>query len=585
MALIAVAASLFAGWTAPAHAGTYTAWSCRNGANEETGSYADWAWSRSGNGSYSYGNSTACRTIVPEAGPVPLRAEVYQVVDNNPNLVIEDRSAATARPELSLDIVRLWWQGTLGTGGQVAAIAARPDGSQQTLVDRRAGFPAAGDPGRAVAPTDTLELGGATALTLRAACLGGCQNPQATPSTPIAQYFLYRAAFTVSDPAAPSGSATGDLLAGAVLAGRRSVTVDATDRGGGLYVARIVSDGQVRASIPLGDSRCRDIDTSNADPFEFSTIRPCPLHETASVTLDSASLGEDAYHDIRVQVVDAAGNVADIARRIVGVDNDPPAAGFFDRATRRFQNPQFNIAAPRQLNGTPAAAGAILRVYMPVTHSVRVDHGKHKATLRRLTQPKSKRTVNFSSRPILRGALTDASRQPIAGAQVWMATRIDGSDWQITGRPHTTSKNGRLGFRLPAETPSRQVNLVYFPYSDSHEQTVGRPVRLNVRAGVRLAVRPHRLHNGQRVRFRGVVEGLRPGRGVIASLQVKQGHRYTTFRQIRLRPASRGRFGVTYRFTSTRRSTRYRFRLVVLKQAGLPYERAASDVRTVVVTP
>ena len=59
IAIIALVASALLAWANPARAGTYTAWSCRSGANEETGSYSDWAWSISGKGSYSYGNSTA----------------------------------------------------------------------------------------------------------------------------------------------------------------------------------------------------------------------------------------------------------------------------------------------------------------------------------------------------------------------------------------------------------------------------------------------------------------------------------------------------------------------------------------------
>src|SRR5206468_3073072 len=117
-----------------------------------------------------------------------------------------------------------------------------------------------------------------------------------------------------------------------------------------------------------------------------------------------------------------------------------------------------------------AAADAILHPYLPMTRNMRTSHGKHIGDRRRLTQGKARRTVNFTSRPTLRGLLTDAARHPIAAAQVWMATRIDGSDWQLIGPPHTTGKDGRLGFRLPGETPSRQVNLVYFPFSDSHEQ-------------------------------------------------------------------------------------------------------------------
>ena len=176
--------------------------------------------------------------------------------------------------------------------------------------------------------------------------------------------------------------------------------------------------------------------------------------------------------------------------------------------------------------------------------------------------------------------------QPIVGAKVWTATRVQGADWQITGQPHTTSKTGKVAFRLPARTPSREVNLVYFPFSDSHEQAVGRPVSLKVRCGVGLSV-----DHGQRSATvsacvsRAASRRRCRARGVTASLQVKLGSRYRTFRQVRLRPATDGRFRTTYRFTSTARPTRYRFRLLVLKQAGLPYERGVSPTRTVIVSP
>jgi hypothetical protein len=274
-----------------------------------------------------------------------------------------------------------------------------------------------------------------------------------------------------------------------------------------------------------------------------------------------------------------------VAERTVGVDNQPPAPGFFDRATRRFQNPLFDIAVARQLNGVGTTSGARPRVYLPVTHTVRIKHGAHKGQRRRVTRAAVKRTMRYSAQATLRARLTTAAGDAIAGATVWTATRPEGSDWQITGQPHTTSRTGRVAFRLPARAPSRELNLVYFPHSDSHEQAVGQPVKLKVRCGARLSVDRDRLRNGHSVRFRGGLAGAVPRRGVTASLQVRLGRHYRTFRQVRLRRSSGGRFRTSYRFTATTRPTRYRFRLLVLKQAGLPYERGTSPVRTVTVFP
>jgi hypothetical protein len=569
----------------PARAGTYTTWSCRNGLNEPTGYVGDWSRSSSGEGSFLVGHSTECQTVVPEIGPVPLRTVIHAVANNNPNLVLEDLAITTGRLGLSLDTARLWWRGILSSSGQVAAFAIDSNGSQRTLLDRRASFPLSADPDRGLPPTDILDLAGATGFFLRAACLATCQTAPPTLTAPLAEYDAYKVAFTVTDAAPPIGSATGDLLSAPVLTGQKSVTIDATDVGGGLHTARIVVDGEVRASTGVGDVRCRDIDTSNVDQYEFNTIRPCPLHDTVSVALDSTQLSEDAYHNVRVQVVDAGGNATNIAQRTVGVDNQPLSHEFFDRSTRRFQNPDFDIAAGRRLNGTGAASGARLRIYLPVTRSVRVRHGRRYGPGMRVTRAKARRTVRFSSSPRLRGVLTDSAQVPIAGGRVWTAVRIEGSDWQIVGRPHITSRTGRVGFRLPPESPSRQVNLVYFPYTDGHDQVVGRPVTVKVRAGVQLRLSPHHLRNGQRLHFHGLVDGVQPGRGVTAELQVKKGSRYTSFRHVEIRPASGGRFQTVYRFTGTRSRTRYRFRLVVLNQAGLPYARGASEVSTVAVTP
>ena len=305
------------------------------------------------------------------------------------------------------------------------------------------------------------------------------------------------------------------------------------------------------------------------------------------MTLDTTRLGEDIRHDIRGRRSSTPRATPPcVAERTVGVDNQPPAAGFFDRATRRFQNPLFDIAAARQLNGVGAASDARLRVYLPVTHTVRVKHGARKGQRRRVTRASAKRTVHFSSGDAARAPSTAAgdSRSPAPRCGPPRAPKAP------TGRsPVSRTRPARPAgsrFRLPARAPSREINLVYFPFSDSHEQAVGRPVRLNVRCGVRLSVdraqrsqRPARALHGRRSRRRC------RARGVTASLQVKLGRRYRTFRQVRLRPASDGRFRTTYRFTATARPTRYRFRLLVLKQAGLPYERGSSPTRTVTVTP
>ena len=567
---------------ATARAGTYTAWSCRDGANASTEGLSDWSHSSLGAG-YVSSPGVSCYAVQPPGINNPFGTAVYADTSNNPNVVSDDM-ALIAPSGVTITGARLWWRGEAGTRGQVAALAVWPDGTQTVLIDRRdTRFPAVGDPDAGGPPIDTLDLGAASGLVLRSACVSDCQSGGGDAS--LASYSAYRVALSVADPTAPTGNATGGLMLDAVLKGQRSVAVNAADTGAGVYLARVVADGDVAASSGFGARPCGDVDATNSDPFEFSTVRPCPGKASTTVSLDTSKLSEDLRHHIRVEVVDAAGNETVVAERVVGVDNQPAAKGFFDRAIRRFQNPMFDIAAARRLNGDAAASIARLRVYLPVSRPARATHHERERQSRRVDGAAGERTVAFDARPTLRAVLTDSSGRPIAHAAVWVAVRDEGSDWQIIGSPHVTSKTGRIGLRLPPGSPSRQVNVVYFPFSDSHDQVVGRPVRLKVRAGVTLGVSTRRVRNGDRVEFTGGVKGLRTGQRVIASLQARLRGRYRSFRQLTIRGATAAGFRTAYRFTRTRRTTRYRFRVVVLKQAGLPYERGASTVRTVLVTP
>jgi len=70
---------------------------------------------------------------------------------------------------------------------------------------------------------------------------------------------------------------------------------------------------------------------------------------------------------------------------------------------------------------------------------------------------------------------------------------------------------------------------------------------------------------------------------VLVALQGRQaGSGWRTFRTARAR---RGRFSARYRFTRTRRATRFQFRAVVRKQIGYPYSTGSSAVRRVFARP
>ena len=559
-------------------AGTYSVWYCVNGSgNPVGGGDRDWDAVISG----------APQPYEPaDCGTEPFGV-IERTVETNPSNAPEVTYDAqlVAPSTVSLSQLKLWWHGLVNDGSQVAAIALTggsvPAGGVyegRVLADYRAGFGSA-DP--LVSPPLTYDLPASTSgLLLRAACPYGNDCQVST----FAQFTAYRVGLVVSDGRPPQGNASGRLLTDAVLTGAPSVTVDANDVGGGVYMTRILVDGRTEASTQVGGILCRDVDSGNRDAFEFSTVSPCPLHEAVTMTLDTSLLADDAYHRVQVEIIDAAGNTTTVVDRNVGMPRSP-RPGFFDPVTRRFLNPLFNLAVPRALNGRGADSGAIIRVSFPVRDTVRVKHGGEKGQRRRVIRARSRRTVHFTSRPTLRARLTNAARRPIVGARLWVATRVNGRDWQISGRPHTTGRTGHIALRLSARAPSRDVNVVYFPFSDSHEQAVGRPVRLDVRAGVRLRVDRHRARNGGRIVFSGQVAGPLASSGAAISLQVKIGQRYRTFRMIRVTPARNGRFRTAYRFANTVSRARYHFRVLVPRQAGLPYESGTSDVESVLVTP
>ena len=402
------------GTTTPAVAGTYTVWYCQDSADRGiSGAERDWSHAFGGADYASEVIVTCPGNLDQPSGAISTTVEANP--NNSPDEVIDD-AQMFAPAYVTLSHVNLWWNGFVNDGSQVAAIALTggsvPVGGLydgQVLADHRNNFgPASPIPG----PPESYDVpANTTGLLLRSACLQGSGTCQ---TGTFAQFNASRVSVVASDASAPQGTATGGLVTDPVLAGQPTVTMDTIDKGAGVFVARILVDGQVRASTPFGDKLCRDIDTANGDPFEFSTISPCPLHDTASVQLDTSAIGDDAYHHVQVQVIDAAGNATTIADRTVGISR-PTLPGFFDPASRHFLNPWLDLATARQLNGQGASSGAILRVYLPLRRTERFKHGRYKGQRRRVIRAAAHRTVRFASRPTLRASpdrrLAPADRQ------------------------------------------------------------------------------------------------------------------------------------------------------------------------------
>jgi hypothetical protein len=197
---------------------------------------------------------------------------------------------------------------------------------------------------------------------------------------------------------------------------------------------------------------------------------------------------------------------------------------------------------------------------------------------------RAERQVRFSQRPTVRGTLTTPSGEPISNATVFIGQQPEGQEWRLDGAVRTDSA-GRFAYRPAARQSNRDLRVVYFPFSDSHEYVTSRPLTPRVEAGLTLRVSRRALRNGQRLTFSGKVLGAVPAAGVAVTLQAKVGRHYRSFRQLRASSRTGGRVRTVYRFERTTSTVRYRFRLKLVRQAGLPYQGGVSAPVDVLVRP
>jgi hypothetical protein len=98
-----------------------------------------------------------------------------------------------------------------------------------------------------------------------------------------------------------------------------------------------------------------------------------------------------------------------------------------------------------------------------------------------------------------------------------------------------------------------------------------REVKLLVPAVSTIAADPHRLRNGQTVRFTGTVASRPvPAAGKLVELQVVLSGHWQTFETVH--SDSRGAWRARYRFRRSCGLTRYRFRARLAAEAGYPFE-------------
>jgi hypothetical protein len=418
--------------------------------------------------------------------------------------------------------------------------------------------------------TDVLDLADASWIRLSLVCLpstGACRTHLSLVES--ARFFVSASAITLVDRFAPTVQGVGGAaVTDGTWTESEPLTFSATDRGGGLYRVLVEADGAVVKAIPaVADDRC--VDRTGGRDFAYPVS--CPTQGAGSVSIDAADL-PSGQHTVAVYLEDAAGNrttlIAPSSRLIV---NDHRAVGYY--ANGMFFNPRF--ATPRTANGDGAVSGATLSA----AFVRQVGKGRSRHSVRR-----AMREVRFSQSPTVRGTLSAPSGEPIANATVFIGQQPEGQQWRLDGAVRTDSA-GDFVYRPAARHPNRLLRAVYFPFSDSHENASSDPLELRVRAGMTLHVSRRSLRNGQRLVFTGRVLGALPAAGIAVTLQAKVGRHYRSFRQLRASSGTGGRIRTAYRFERTTGPVRYRFRLKVVRQAGLPFQSGASPVVAVSVRP
>jgi hypothetical protein len=329
---------------------------------------------------------------------------------------------------------------------------------------------------------------------------------------PPARAALFRSAVELDDPSAPVvDRLAGTAATAAPISGTRTIVAGVRDEGSGVRRTELLLDGAV-VERQDGGGRC-------AAPYAVAD--PCPRNERATFVLDLTRLRE-GRHSVAVRAYDAAMNSVAGAPIAITVDHPAPAP---------------------PPDATPAPAALRLRV----PDRVRLP----------------------TSRPVI-GTVTAADGTPRANVRVSFEQRPFGGtedEWRAMRATAISDAAGR--FQMPRPAASAQIRaLVSSPAFAATPAITGFVGRLNAR----ISAADRTLRNGQRLTLRGRLRnagGAAAGRTVLIQSRVRG--RWRTVDSVE--SAAGGRIMWRYRFTSTDRTARYRFRFVVPRTRGLPWKR------------
>jgi len=374
-------------------------------------------------------------------------------------------------------------------------------------------------------------------------------------SSPILD--LYGAAVTLKETTLPEVEAAGgSLLTSGAQRGARSLGYQASDGESGVRSVKAALGGTVVAEADFGSS-CL-----------YQDIAACPPAQTGNFEVRTDDVPDGRY-DVRLTTTDAAGNsTTRIVASDVLVDNvpDPTPA------------PPTGVPSVPGAPGGPAAPVTPALPTPGTTNGTNADRGA-RLVVAFQSGPRTLR-VRYGPRVVVSGELRAPSGRPVAGARVEVLGRVKVPGARMTAIGHVTT-DAQGGFRYVAPAgPSRTLRFAYRAQLEDTGFASQEDVELEVVAAPSLSVSRSLLRNGQAVRFTGRVPGAPAGSSKVVELQVRKGSGWMTFRSTRLRA---GRFAASYRFTRTRGTVRYAFRVRVRAEDGFPFLTGHSPTALVTV--
>lgn len=379
----------------------------------------------------------------------------------------------------------------------------------------------------------------------------------------------------------PSPSVTnvsGELAEAEQVSGTASLFFKASDAGSGVYRELVSLDGKALESSVIDETElCKEVPVPAEDAPAFLSAQPCPAQANGRVSLDTENLSNGDHHLV-VEVTDAAGNATTVLSKTIKIANGTSTGGGLPLqhedekqagspellSTSISPTPRPEASAPS--NGTPASAHPTL-----IASWASARHSQISGTAR------LELTGGYGQAQTIQGTLTDSSGSPISKARIDISAeaRNAGASSVSLGATETDSQ-GHFVFHLSKQSPSEQITVSYSPTLGG-KPAISDLLRLRVRAGVELAVRPSVVSAGGTIHLQGRILGAKipPGGKQIVLEARSQSSGWLQF--LVLRSGRSGRFAGSHRFRLPG-PVRYWFRAVCLEEADFPFQTGISSV-------